>query len=175
MLKFEIGHTIEIIPYEGEAYRVKVYNGENVDGIDLADMGMGSIQMTILLLRIATLIRKYGTRMLTILLEEPEQNLHPALQSKLADLLYEINKTYGFRIIVETHSEYLVRNSQVLVAKGNKYNIPLNNPFKVYFIDKNLGIYPMVYEENGKFDRDFGPGFFDVAVNSSLELFDLED
>ncbi len=175
MKEFEIGSSLTIESLEGEAYRVIISDEENPKGIDLADKGMGSIQLTILLLRIATLMRKYKELDLTILLEEPEQNLHPALQSKLVELLYDVHINYDFQFIVETHSEYLVRNSQVLVAKNNKSTKPIVNPFRIYYIDKAEGIYPMNYNLNGKFDRDFAPGFFDVADNAALELFDLED
>ena len=175
MTIFEIGKDIEIKPVLGEAYQVLITDLDDVQ-VELADKGMGSIQMTILLLRLATLMRKYKGHKLTVLLEEPEQNLHPALQSKLAGLLYEVNKECRFQFVVETHSEYLVRNTQVIVAKEfGKQGIIEHNPFNVFYLDNKLGAYQMKYLSNGKFDRDFGTGFFDVADNASLELFDLED
>ena len=145
-------------------------------GIDLADKGMGSIQLVILLLRLATLIRKYKGQQLTILLEEPEQNLHPAVQSQLADLINIINKDYGVRFVIETHSEYLVRHTQVLAARLFKEGL-YGIPFKVYYITGNNDkpYDDMGFQRNGKFEKAFGPGFFNVADDAAMELFDLDD
>lgn len=168
---FEIGHAIEIRSYEGEAYRVIIYNEDNENGIDLADMGMGSIQIIILLLRVATLVRRYEKINLTILLEEPEQNLHPALQSKLAELLYEINQLFGFQIIVETHSEYLVRNSQVLVAKYHDTDeTAYKNPFKLYYMPQRDLPYSIGYTLSGRLTDKFESGFFDEAGKSNFYI-----
>ena len=169
--EFEVGNAIEVIAMKGEAYQVLVLDEKNKKGIDLADKGMGSIQMTILLLRIATLMRKYKGNNLTILLEEPEQNLHPALQSKLADLLLDAHRQSGFQFIVETHSEYLIRKSQVLVAEA-KNAVNFDNPFKVYYLPNDgKKPYEMIYRTDGKFSNDFGIGFFDEAANLAFELF----
>ena len=95
--------------------------------------------------------------------EEPEQNLHPMLQSKLADLFYELNREYGFRFIIETHSEYLIRKSQVIVGEANKSNEPFNNPFKVYYFPSEGEPYDLPYAKSGRFEEQFGTGFFDEA------------
>ena len=180
--EFEIGKSLKVIPFKGDNYSLVIFDKENPEitsdkrkgypgGIDLADKGMGSIQIVILLLRLATLIRKYKGQHLTILLEEPEQNLHPALQSKLAELIYAVNNKFGLRFIIETHSEYLIRKSQVIVAELNKSSIPILIPFKVYYIPNDGTLpYEMVYRADGKFSNEFGPGFFDEANNL---LFDI--
>ena len=179
--EFKIGNSLKVIPYKGDNYSLVIFDKDNPEitgdkkkgypgGIDLADKGMGSIQIVILLLRLATLIRKYKGQQLTILLEEPEQNLHPALQSKLADLIYEVNKKYDLRFIIETHSEYIIRKSQVIVAEANKSVMPTEIPFKVYYIPNDGKPYEMVYRADGKFSNEFGSGFFDEANNL---LFDI--
>ena len=173
---FEIGKSIEIKQYAGEAYRVLIKDEENLDGVDLADKGMGSIQMTVLLLRLVTFMRKYKAADLTILLEEPEQNLHPALQSLLAELFKEIHDKYGFKFIVETHSEYMVRHVQVLTAKHFKSGYE-ESPFRVIYFTKggDTPCYDMGFQKNGKFEKEFGSGFFNVADDSAMELFDLDE
>lgn len=179
--EFGIGKSLKVQPYNGDNYRVVIFDDENPEitsekrkgypgGIDLTDKGMGSIQLVILLLRLATLIRKYKGQQLTILLEEPEQNLHPALQSKLADLVNTVNKDYRVRFIIETHSEYLIRKTQVLVAEANKSINHVDNPFKVIYLPDNGKPYDMEYRTDGKFSNDFGPGFFDEA---NKLLFDI--
>lgn len=103
-----------------------------------------------------------------VIIEEPEQNLHPALQSKLADLFLEVSKL-GVNVLVETHSEYLVRRSQVLVAEAkykDEQELADKCPFKVYYLpETGTGGKPyyMEYQTTGGFKRSFGEGFFDEA------------
>lgn len=179
---FEIGKSLKVLPFLGDSYRVVVFDDENPEiederaegypgGMDLADKGMGSIQIILLLLRLATLARKYKGLNLMVLLEEPEQNLHPALQSKLGDLVYNIFDRFGIHFIIETHSEYLIRKTQVIVAGFNKSDELKENPFKVYYLPTDgTEPYGMNYRRDGKFSNEFGPGFFDEANNL---LFDI--
>ena len=56
-----------------------------------------------------------------LLIEEPETNLHPKWQSLLAEMFVEANKKFNIQFMIETHSEYLIRKFQTLVA-DNKIN-----------------------------------------------------
>lgn len=108
------------------------------------------------------------------MVEEPELNLHPALQSKLTDLFNEVHTQYGFNFIVETHSEYMIRKSQVL-TKTQEYGDldSLNpNPFKVFYFPVNMKEPPyiMKYRKDGKFMNDFKPGFFDVSSDLAFDI-----
>lgn len=185
MKLFHIGASLRVIPFLGDSYRVVVFDEENPEmsdsqqegypgGMDLADKGMGAIQIILLLLRLATLARKYKGLQLTVLLEEPEQNLHPALQSKLADMLHYVNKSYKVRFIVETHSEYLIRKSQVIVAEDNFVDdneLKEKNCFKVYYLPGDgKEPYEMVYRTDGCFKNDFGEGFYDEAENLAFKV-----
>ena len=163
MKEFEIGMDYKVESVGGEAHTVKIKNGSG-NWVNLADMGMGSIQLMILLFRIATILDDSKISR-TVILEEPEQNLHPKLQSKLADLLFEINQKFGLRFIVETHSEYLIRKTQVLVGENfNTTESFKKNPFKVYYFPSDGHPYDMVYKPTGEFQEPFGDGFFDEAA-----------
>ena len=106
-----------------------------------------------------------------ILVEEPELNLHPALQSKLAYLFHEVYVSFNISLLIETHSEYLIRNTQ-LIVKEKEYEVPPNeNPFSVIYFDKDFKIWSMRYREDGVFREEFGPGFFDVASQLAISLF----
>ena len=174
---FGLGTDYDIHSIGGEAYILQI---KNMSGkmVYLADLGMGSNQLVILILRLATIIHRY--RMLgnkpyrpTVIIEEPEQNMHPNYQTKLADLFYEVHKEYGFNFIVETHSEYLVRRSQVIVAQL-KYKslkkLKEENPFKVYYFPSDGQPYEMHYRTDGNFSDDFGKGFYDEANNLLFEI-----
>lgn len=173
MNEFEVGVDFHIEFYAGEAYEFYVIDNERLKA-HLADKGMGSLQAMMIILRVATLLRKHKNNLnyITVIVEEPELNLHPALQSKLASFFHSVNKEYGIEFIIETHSEYLIRKSQnILVEEEYTNNEGLNpHPFKLYYFDVDNGPYEMKYRNDGRFINEFGTGFFDV--NSNL-IFDL--
>lgn len=183
---FDIGEDYNIKPIEGLASKIEIK--ENGDWINLVDKGFGAGQIFTILLRIASVInednhikgqrnaRRLRNTTPIILIEEPEANLHPAFQSKLAELFLETWKEFGIQFIVETHSEYIIRNSQLHFYnyKNNSEEITpfmrgIEDPFAVYYFEKE-GPYEMKYRNDGRFTNEFGTGFFDV--NSNL-IFDL--
>lgn len=183
MREFGIGQDYEIKPIGGEGYQVFILsNGRKTN---LADMGMGTNQLMVLLFSLATIMfeeghhgndggRSYVPKF--IIIEEPEQNLHPRLQSKLADIILEVTKDPSYKFLIETHSEYLIRRTQVLVAEMGleETDLEKQNPFKVYYFPENGTPYDMKYLSSGRFENKFGNGFFDEASNSALTISKLE-
>lgn len=177
MVEFSIGNDFKLETIGGEAHTFEIvdFDGKHAH---LADKGMGTIQLMILLLRIAIIINdrkntRYRTPV-TVIVEEPEQNLHPQKQSQLIDFFTDVSDEYGVKFIIETHSEYLVRRSQGIVA-SKKYAdqdaLEKKCPFKVYYFPENDIPYKMNYRTDGKFSNKFGSGFFDEATKLSFELF----
>ena len=183
MKEFGIGQNFSIKSVGGEAHLVWIINDDG-EKVNLADKGMGSIQLMVLLFRLAiTLPQNRRDNLMPnerlgkiIIIEEPEQNLHPRLQSKLADLFYELNKNFGYCFLIETHSEYLIRRSQVIVANENyedENSLKKNTPFVVYYFDEKNDVkpyYPMEYELSGAFKDKFGEGFFDEASKWDMTI-----
>ena len=180
MAFFDIGIDFKLETIGGEAHTFDIIDFDGKES-PLADKGMGTIQLMILLLRIAIIInshRRFGNRIpVTVIIEEPEQNLHPRKQSQLIDFFYQIFKNHNIKFIIETHSEYLIRRSQVIVAE-NKYEteeqLKVECPFKVYYYPENGLPYDMEYQLNGRFNRGFDSGFFDEASKSALQLSKIE-
>lgn len=169
MKKFEIGLGFEIKPIEGEAYAVSVISRDDNDGIPLADLGMGAIQLILLLMHLVIIKNKTAKYQDTlVIIEEPEQNLHPKFQSMLADLFAYVNEKFGFRLVIETHSEYIIRRTQAMIATGEVSFE--DNPFKVYYFPENGQPYDMEYQESGLFAKKFGDGFFDEASRQHLTV-----
>jgi predicted ATPase len=52
-----------------------------------------------------------------ILLEQPEIHLHPSVQAGLADVFIDAMKTRNVQIVLESHSEHLLRRLQRRVAE----------------------------------------------------------
>jgi predicted ATPase len=167
--KFEIGNDFYIKMLENEGYTVKVRHDSYY--VPIADKGMGAIQAFTIILKIAFLAYQNDDKPTTVLLEEPELNLHPALQSLLADMLLDAHERFKLEFIVETHSEYLIRNTQQLVKEKEFEVKPNENPFGVVYFDKDQKQWRMNYREDGVFIEDFGTGFFDVSTMHALNLF----
>ena len=200
-----LAHHVEIIPVaDGLGASIRMYSSENDnEGMLLADMGYGSTQlfMTILKIENAILdsvkmynknrcsIQGFGDKIvkligivsylfnnpITVSLEEPENHLHPSLQSKLADMLVDAHKSYEVQFLVETHSEYLIRKLQLLIARETIENDSVSI---LYVNGKNRPSYmPLVksisVDKDGNLEDVFGPGFFDESVRLSKELFHL--
>jgi len=174
MDKFDIGIDYEIISVHGQASVINIYEEGNKKPINIADKGFGAGQIFTILLKIAQKIDqqknyvkknfyfpRFSDFSQVIIIEEPEANLHPALQSTLADLFFKTYKEFGIRFILETHSEYMIRKSQLLSLKSNW--------FKLYYFDVD-GPYEMEYTEKGGFLRGFGKDFFDLNDNLALDL-----
>lgn len=133
----------------------------------LSDLGSGSAQLLPLILSVGMRppARAY--------IEEPEANLHPDLQARLADLMVKLTER-GTQVIVETHSEYLVRRLQYLVARGE---CPSDRASVTYLNARDIDekgspdIRHITIDQDGQLSEPFGPGFFDQATNLMVDLF----
>ena len=199
--KFEIGESISFpIDKNGLGVQIRLHKETGDEGDLLADEGYGITQLVSILLQIETAILSlilmreqrryysgiqikdegYGNEVWTLAIEEPEIHLHPKYQSMLADMLVEAYKKYNVHFIVETHSEYLIRKLQVLVAgKDNEEDLQISNDeISILYVNspkvveetgepqvKQIGI-----QEDGRLDSPFGTGFFDEADNQAMEL-----
>jgi len=136
--------------------------------INLANESSGLIQVLPILISLC-IKPKYPF----IMIEQPELHLHPKLQSRLADVFLKslIDRKEPNTIMIETHSEHLIRKIQVLIANGELSREKVN----VLYFDNNQGstkIKEMEIDENGLFKEDWPNGFFDDSVNLTMELFD---
>jgi predicted ATPase len=71
----------------------------------------------------------------TVILEQPEIHLHPSVQSGLADAILTAAATRNLQVIVESHSEHLIRRFQRRIAE-EKYS---NEMVRLYFIGQSKG------------------------------------
>ena len=185
--RYEIGDCIEIEGID-EGYGVRVYVENKGERRLLADEGCGLTQIVSLLLQIDNMKNRYCNRSISddfedhliysksvISIEEPEVHLHPKYQSMLADLFVEAYQKYNIHFIIETHSEYLIRKLQVLVA--SKENALTANDVSLNYVEKGesgvstnrkIGI-----TEDGRLMDSFGEGFFDEAGGLSRQLLKL--
>ena len=174
-----------------------VYLTINGRKVALSDVGFGYSQLIPIILKIATYttseykssnlydekewekLRGYDKHKDSniIIIEEPEANLHPNLQSKLADMLVATIEYYpSINFVIETHSEYLIRKLQFLTAKKT---ITSNQSIIYYFnADKHVTatepkVKAIEITSNGNLTDTFGPGFYDEATHLQFQLMKL--
>jgi AAA15 family ATPase/GTPase len=194
--KFEIGKWIIIENFNGEIANIIIKDLNNEDR-DLSACGTGVTQIITILLSclldpkiIETIDNKvFETNELNLekeiyknvfYLEEPESNLHPNWHSLLMELLVEMNLKFGFCFIIETHSEYMIRKLQFLMADNTK-KLDTDNVLIYYFnsdkfVDESKGepkVKKIKIDKNGGLSDNFGPGFYDEAINLKFDLLKL--
>ncbi|WHF51966.1 DUF3696 domain-containing protein [Chryseobacterium gotjawalense] len=117
----------------------------------------------------------------TLLIEEPEANLHPSLQSKMAEVFIDAASRFNIQFLIETHSEYLIYKFQEYI--GRKIVSP--NDVKMYYFNhpndvrqgvKDEYISHVQIDKDGSIDYNkyFGKGFFDEQTNLKLSLLNIQ-
>ena len=102
-----------------------------------------------------------------VCMEQPELHLHPSLQVKLVELFSSVQKA---NVLIETHSEHLIRGFQILVAEGKI----ASNDIAIYYLKdtaKGSALLKMDLDKRGLFRQEWPKGFFDVAAEQSLQFF----
>lgn len=175
------------IKHDTDSGYFKPYLKVRGENILLADFGFGTTQILPILLKIIPeenedyekyqgITPEYNSRV--VVLEEPEANLHPALQSKLADLIVESYKRFNIQIIIETHSEYLIRKLQFLTGKG-MIKTTSSQIYYFYHPDKipegESQVKKININKDGSLTDNFGVGFFDEATSWKFELLKLNN
>lgn len=108
----------EIAPGRSE-YEVRVQARRRSPTVQLTDVGFGVSQVLPVIAQMF-----YAAPGSILLVEQPEMHLHPRAQSELGDLLIEAVTARenaadrNIQLIVESHSEHLLRRIQRRVAEG---------------------------------------------------------
>ncbi len=112
--KLGLIHSFRVRPIteSGRLFQVWVRRDPEAAEVLITDVGFGVSQI----LPVITLCY-YAPEGSTILLEQPEIHLHPRVQAGLADVLVDAMSSRGVQIILESHSEHLLRRLQRRVAE----------------------------------------------------------
>jgi hypothetical protein len=95
-------------------YEVRLCSRPNsVKAVLITDVGFGVSQILPVLV-----LCHYAPAGSTVILEQPEIHLHPSVQAGLADLFVEVALERNLQIIVESHSEHLLRRLQRRIAEA---------------------------------------------------------
>jgi hypothetical protein len=159
-------------------YLKKKFNGKT-HRLSLADVGYGTTPLVSMLVRIELMICEYLQKEDTkgvLFIEEPESNLHPNLQATLAEMFADAITNYPIKFVLETHSEYLIRKLQTIVATKNVSADDISiyymaNPDAKKRAINEPQIKQIKIKETGGLTAKFGTGFFDESTILSTELF----
>ena len=100
-----------ITPNRGD-YEILVQKTPNSAEVLITDVGFGVSQVLPILV-----LCYYAPKGATLIFEQPEIHLHPSVQAGLADIFIEVIKTRNIQIIIESHSEHLLRRLQRRMAE----------------------------------------------------------
>lgn len=143
----------------GSLIHMTLVNGKGLR-LALADVGVGYSQV------LPLITQSVASRGNLLCIEQPELHLHPAMQSRLADLFID-SATSGSSVqyIIETHSENLILRMMKRIREGRL------NPadVQVIYIDQDStgrsSAIELPLDEHGDFVRPWPHGFFDERLH----------
>ena len=134
------------------------------------DIGIGISQV------LPVLVSALGNQNKTVVIEQPEIHLHPAIQAELGDVFIEGALKQKNSFILETHSEHLILRLLRRIREADDIEIKTKNGIKpsdlmILYVDpqkEGAQVYEIPVNEDGEFDRPWPEGFFSER---SKELF----
>lgn len=125
-------HSFEIreIGSGTNLYQACVRTNRNSPETTLTDVGFGVSQVLPVLV-----LLYYVPEGSIVMMEQPEIHLHPSVQSELADVMLAVARHRRVQIIVESHSEHLLRRFQRRAAEASVSSCDL----RLYFIQTRRG------------------------------------
>lgn len=141
---------LQAIAENRREYEVCVRRNKESAEVSINDVGFGVSQI----LPVLTLCY-YVPKGSTIILEQPEIHLHPSVQAGLADVFIDVIKTRNIQILLESHSEHLLRRLQRRIAEES-HNMT-NMDTALYFCELNSSgesnLYPLDLDEFGNINN----------------------
>ena len=104
-------------------------------------------------------------------IQQPEVHLHPKAQAAFGELLYKVATIYKNRVIVETHSDYLINRFRYSVNKGrSKINAQV-----IYFQRGEDGtqITTMPIDNKGQYEGDVPKSYMDFFFEEELKMLEM--
>jgi hypothetical protein len=157
---------LEVERAEGmPVFRLMVRSSPKSPAANIADSGFGLSQVLPFIV-----FGAYAKPGSLLIAEQPEIHLNPRLQLRLAHLLVAIVKQRKVNVVIETHSEHLLSELRLLVAKKRLQPADLG----VLYVEKatlKSTVRDVPVEADGQVRQESWPkGFFEEPVDQALEL-----
>lgn len=154
---------VEEIGSGANLYRAVVKRDSKSPEALLTDVGFGVSQILPVLI-----LLYYVPEGSTVIMEQPEIHLHPSVQSGLADVIISASNSRKLQVIVESHSEHLLRRLQRRIAE-NEFD---SDNVKLYFCESDKGmssINSLKLNEYGEIEN-WPDNFFGDEINEIAEM-----
>lgn len=144
------GLKVDVSTLQDVIHKLKIH--QNTLDLDITDVGFGISQ--ILPVIVQGFLSFKGS---LTMVEQPEIHLHPKMQADLADLFIDVVKSINNEkkfLLIETHSEYLLRRLRRRIAEG----LISSDDIAIYFVSppKNVDASSEILEkevaDNGSFE-----------------------
>jgi AAA15 family ATPase/GTPase len=111
-------HDFQVKPIaeNRQYYEIRVRRFANSSEVLITDVGFGVSQILPVLV-----LCYYVPEGSIVILEQPEIHLHPSVQAGLADVFIDVIKNRNVQIILESHSEHLLRRLQRRIAEEHHH------------------------------------------------------
>jgi AAA15 family ATPase/GTPase len=110
------------------SYSWRIYNTLTDSSLPLSAVGVGVSQLLPVL--VMGLLAPEGA---TLIFEQPELHLHPAVQARLGDFFVGLSKC-GKQCLIETHSENLVNQLRLHMVEADEEE---KKNYQIYFVSKD--------------------------------------
>ena len=149
-------------------YEVRIQRTAESASVFLTDVGFGVSQILPVLVLLF-----YVPAGSTVILEQPEIHLHPAVQAGLADVFLDAIKRRRLQIVLESHSEHLLQRLQRRIAE----EVIDEEAIKLYFTSIKEGrseLTTLELDEYGNIHNwpagFFGNAFEEAAAKTKAEM-----
>jgi predicted ATPase len=161
-----VAESVDVFFNGRYGYEIKINSINRGNKNDMTNVGVGVSQVLPIVL--VCLLAKEGT---TIIIEQPELHLHPAMQTKITDL-FIATMLCNKQIIIETHSEHIINKLRLSTIKCPSEE-PINDKIQIYFTENlkedykdykkgNTILKPLKINEYAAMS-DWPEGFFDES------------
>lgn len=137
----------------------------NKKALNISNVGYGVSQSLPIIVELFT--RPVGT---SFAIQQPEIHLHPKAQAALGDVLYQLSLLKKKKLIIETHSDYIIDRFRLnYKKKGNKAK-PKAQILFFQRATKGNEVYPIPILDNGEFHQNQPRAYRDFFIREELKL-----
>lgn len=160
--------SVKKLSPDSKVFEVHVKKSASSADVLITDVGFGVSQILPVIV-----LSFYVPEGSTVIFEQPEIHLHPSVQAGLADVLIDAVQKKNIQIVLESHSEHLLRRLQRRVAEDEVKPEQL----ALYFCDHDgiqSKLQPLKLDTEGTIanwpQNFFGDEFGEIAATTSAAL-----
>ena len=133
--------------------------------INIANVGYGVSQVLPL---VVEMLRSKNN---SFAIQQPEVHLHPRAQAAFGDLIYKVATKNKNKLIIETHSDYMINRYRYAVNKGNSKTLS-----QVLFFSRDengIHIDVMPIDSKGQYIGEVPQKFMNFFLEEELKMLEI--